>query len=136
MIFRETIQTDLKYMENHSINQKVDRKQLDRIDYIYTLEHEDIPLMVGGFRMITSSVAWCWIDLSDECGKHIIPAYRVISEWIGIFAKEHNIRRLQAFVRKDYLEGIRLMQHLGFEYESTMEDFFPDCHASMYKRLI
>lgn len=136
MEFRQTTQNDLDYMVNHSINQRVDRKKLDQIDYTYTLEHNGVPFMVGGFRMVTATVAWCWVDLSDESRKHIIPLYRVIKEWITIFAKNHNIKRLQAFVRTNYTEGIRLIEHLGFEKESTMEKFFGNDDAFMYKRLL
>lgn len=136
MIFRKTMTQDLLYMTEHCANRKIERTQLDTIDYISTLEHEGIPLIVGGFRMITTTTAWCWIDLSDEAGKYIIQVYRVIREWINQFVKSHGIKRLQSFIRTNYPEAIRLVEHLGFEKESTMKHFFGDEDAYMYVRLI
>lgn len=135
MIFRESIPEDVLYMAEHSINQKCDRKQEETIDYTYTLEHEDKPLMVGGFRMITTTTAWCWVDLSPEIGKHLIPAYRLIREWIDLFAQEYNIKRLQAFVRTDVPENERLVKHLGFVCESVMPCFFGNDSAYLYVRV-
>jgi len=133
--FRQATQSDIEYMAENSINKAVDRKQLDVIDYVYTLE-DKIPLLVGGFRMITPTTAWCWIDVSKDGRKRIVKSYRVIKEWIDKFAKNHEIKRLQAFIRTDYPEAIRLIEHLGFEKESTMKDFFGDSSAYMYVRLI
>ena len=59
MKFRESTDEDIDFMVNHSINQQVDRKEIGSIDYTYTLEHEGVPLVVGGFRMITTTTAWC-----------------------------------------------------------------------------
>ncbi len=134
MNFRETIPADFEFMSHHSINKGVDRKILDCIDYVFTLE-DNVPLAIGGFRMINTTTAWCWIDLSDEAGKHLVKVYRVIKEWIDEFAESHKIKRLQAFVRTDFEEAERLVKHLGFEKESIMENFFGSKDAYMYVRL-
>lgn len=135
MDFREATQADLDYMAEHSINHKVDRKLPNCVDYVFTLEHEGNPLVVGGFRMIVPTTAWCWIDLSKEAKNHLTTVYRVIKEWIDEFAKNNNINRLQAFIRTDYVEAERLVKHLGFERESIMKGFFGDKDAYMYVRL-
>ena len=64
MIFRESTQADLDFMADHSIKGGI--KQFKFIDYVYTLEHDDIPLGIGGFRLIVPTTAWCWVDLSDK----------------------------------------------------------------------
>lgn len=135
MIFRESTKEDFEYMTEHSINKKVDRKQLSCVDYAYTLEHESKPLMVGGFRMIVPSTAWCWVDLGKDAGKNITVVYRVIKEWIDEFIKSKNIKRLQAFVRTDYPQAEKLVQHLGFHKESIMKNFFCNEDAYMYVRI-
>ncbi len=134
MKFRETIKEDLDYMADNSINHSVDRKQMDCVDYVYTLEHNEIPLAVGGFRMIVPTTAWCWIDLSHESGKHIHTVYRQIRDWIDKFTESHDVKRLQAFIRVDYEEAIRMVEHLGFKKESTMYGFFGDKDGYMYTR--
>ena len=134
MNFRETIPADFEFMSHHSINKDVDRKILDCVDYVFTLE-DDVPLAIGGFRMINTTTAWCWIDLSDEAGKHLVKVYRVIKEWIDEFAESHKIKRLQAFVRTDFEEAERLVKHLGFKKESIMENFFGEENAYLYVRL-
>ena len=84
MIFRYANQKDIDYMAEHSINQTVDRKQPDGVDYVYALEHDGVLYGVGGFRIIVPSCAWCWIDLSEDAKKNMVASYRVIREWMYI----------------------------------------------------
>ena len=133
MIFREATQEDLEYMAEHSINRTVDRKQMERVDYIFTLEHDGNILGIGGFRMIIPTTAWVWVDLSEYGVKHLRDSYRVMQEWMETFVNTHKIVRLQAFVKNE-VKHIRLVQHLGFERESTMEKFYGDDDGFMYKR--
>lgn len=136
MNFRETTQEDLEFVANHSVSRGILKRQPECIDYCYTLEHEGKPLGIGGFRLINLTTAWAWIDMTDRVGGHLIPAYRVLKEWIEIFIKEHRIKRLQAYVEMDFPEAIRMVQHLGFEKESIMKNFIGDKDASMYVKVI
>lgn len=136
MRLRKPTPEDLEYMSEHCLNRKRETKQLDAIDELVTLEHEGKPLLIGGFRMITTSTAWCWIDISDEIGGNLIQSYRVIKEWIELFIKERDLTRLQSFVRTDFDAAIRLVEHLGFKQESKMPNFYRDGDAFMYVRLI
>ena len=134
MIFREAKQSDMDFMRDHSINQTVDRKQTEQVDYVYALEHDGNLLGIGGFRIIVPTTAWVWVDLSDYGVSHIRDSYRVMQEWMETFVNTHGIIRLQAFVKSD-VKHIRLVQHMGFERESTMEMFYGDQDAFMYKRI-
>lgn len=136
MEFRETTQEDLDFVADHSISRGILKRQPECIDYCYTLEHEGKPLGIGGFRLINATTMWCWVDITDCAGNHIIPAYRVLKEWIDIFVKEHKIKRLQAYIEMDFPEAIRMVQHLGFEKESIMKNFVGDKDASMYVRIM
>lgn len=136
MNFRETTQEDIDFVAENSVSRGIAKQQPERIEYCYTLEHEGKPLGIGGFRLINLTTAWCFVDLSHLSGKHIIQTYRTIKEWIDIFAKEHKLRRLQAYIECDYPEAIRLVEHLGFEWESTMPNFVGDKPAYMYVRII
>lgn len=136
MKFRETTQEDLDFVANNSISRGVSGKPFDSEDYCYTLEHEGNILGVGGFRLINSVTAWCWLDLTEHSKNHIIVGYRVIKEWIDVFVKEHELKRLQAYVRVGFEKGIRTAEHLGFEREFVMENFTPEGDAIMYRRLL
>ena len=133
MIFRESKPEDFEYMAIHSMNQTVDRKQEETIDYCYTLE-DDVPLGLGGFRMITPTVCWCWVDLTEDAVKNLLTTMRTMNHWIATFAEIHGIRRMQAFVR-DEDKYIRLVEHLGFEQESVMKQFYDDEDGLLFVRL-
>jgi hypothetical protein len=122
MDFRESTQADLDFAAEHSLYGG-DKDQPDRIDYAFTLDHGDYILAVGGFRMITNSTAWGWIELTEYMGPHLMATYRVISEYMDIFCENHKICRLQAWVRDGFKEGFRVMRHLGFEEEYMLHDF-------------
>ena len=135
MEFRETTQEDLDFVADHSVSRGILKRQPECIDYCFTLEHEGKPLGIGGFRLINLTTAWCWLDMTDRAGSHIIPAYRVVKEWMDIFVKEHGIKRLQAYIAPDFPEAVHMVQHLGFEKESIMKNFMGDKDASMYVKL-
>ena len=133
MIFREATQADMDYVAEHSISQGVQSKQPESIDYLFTLEHEDVPLGIGGFRLLNSTTAWAWVNLADT--SHMITGYRVIKNWIESFVEEHKLRRLQAYVMCDFPEAIRMVKHLGFRQESIMRCFNGDKSAYLYVRI-
>lgn len=123
MEFREATEADLAFVSQHSLYGSDGKEQPDRIDYVYTLDHGDYILGIGGFRMITDTTAWAWIELTHYIGSHLVPTIRVITEYLQIFCKTHRIRRLQAWVPKGFSEGMRTVRHLGFEEEYTLKDF-------------
>ncbi len=124
MIFREAINEDFDVMPKSEL--------VEYVNHVYTLEDNGKPIMVGGFRMINKTSAWCWVELGDTDG-HITTMYRTIKEWIDAFIEIHEIERLQAFVRMND-KAIRLVEHLGFQKESIMKNFFGDEDAFMYAR--
>jgi RimJ/RimL family protein N-acetyltransferase len=136
MIFREATEEDLSYISFNSASRGIQKQCPEQIDYLYTLEHENEPLGVGGFRLINLTTAWCWVDLSEKGHNHVIKTYRTIKEWIDTFAKAHKIRRLQAYVEEDFPQAIRMVEHLGFERESVMKNFIDDKSCYMYVRIL
>lgn len=138
MNFRETTQADLDFVAEHSISRGVQKDQPQQTDYCYTLEHDGKVLIIGGFRLINSTTAWAWLDLTDASGGHIVTVYRVIREWADKFVKTHGIKRLQAYIECDFEEGKRLAQHSGFEkeFEKPMKNFVGNKDAFMYVRFI
>ena len=135
MIFRETTQEDLDYMADHSMSRGVQKSCPEQTSFIYTLEDNGLVLGTGGFQIINQHTAWCWVDISDIGHDNIILSFKTIRDAIDRFVKEHNLRRLQAYVECDFEEAVRMVRHLGFKKESTMENFVGDKHAYMFVRV-
>lgn len=134
MEFREATQADVEFVVDHSISRGCLSKEPEVTDYNYALEHDGIVLGIGGIRIMTPTVAWCYVNWTHYTAEHLKTCYRVVSEYMEIFCKDHNIRRLQAYVSADFPEAIRLAQHLGFHKESIMENFVDGRPALMYVR--
>ena len=132
--FRESKPEDFQHMIEHSTNKTVDRKPFERVDYSYTLEEDGKPVGMGGFSLIVPETYWCWIDLTEDAEKNIVTCYRVIRDWMNKFAESMEIKRLQAFI-KDRPRHIRLAEHLGFERESVMKNFYGNEDGFMYRKL-
>ena len=124
MDFRIMTADDLAFVDAHPLYPAERKERKDDQDFNFALQHGDYVLGVGGFRMITDTTAWAWVQLTSYVGHHIIPTIRVITEYADIFCKKHKILRLQAFVRADFPEGHRLVEHLGYFREGpVMKDF-------------
>ncbi len=136
MRFRETLQSDLDYVADHSVSRGIQKYLPEQTEFVYTLEHDGVPLAVGGFHILNLATAWCWVDYSEESGSHTREIYRVTKEWIATFAKTHKLRRLQAYIEMDFPEAVRMVEHLGFTKESIMKNFLGDKDAYLYARVI
>ena len=135
MNLRETTIEDLRFVAEHSISRGA-KEIPEQSDFPYTLDHDGEIMCTGGFRLITMTTAWCYLSLTDRAGGHMIHLHRIIRDWIDNFVEEHDIKRLQAYVEEDYTEGVTLVTHLGFEWESNMQNFNGNRDAGMYRRLI
>lgn len=122
-------------MKDKSVSRGILKQIPERIDYCYTLELDGKILGIGGFRLINATTAWAWVDMTELAKEHVIAVYRIIKEWMEIFVKDHNIKRLQAYIEPDFPKAIRMAQHLGFEKESIMKGFMPNGDAYMYVRI-
>lgn len=136
MIFREMNKEDYEYLKDNSASRGIFKNTPEVTEYSYSLEHEGKLLASGGFRLINKTTSWCWIDLTHHAESHITTLYITISKWIDEFVKDKGIKRLQAYIDPQFPEAIRLVQHLGFERESNMKNFYGDRDAFLYVRLI
>lgn len=136
MEFRIATQEDLDFVSEHKLYPNDDdKKGPERTDYVYTLDHGDYILGVGGFRLVTNTTAWAWFELTEYVGDHLVPTYRCIVEWMEIFCKNHGIIRLQAWVEKGFTQGMRTMRHCGFQEEYMLKDFLgQDRDAIMFAK--
>ena len=134
MELRPLTSRDISYMEQYSRDKDFYKEPMSEIDYMYALDSEGEVLMIGGFRMITNQTAWCWMDLSLAGLERIYTCYRVIKEWIEKFCKRMNISRLEACVEEGHENGVNLVTHLGFKFESRKPRFFGKNSADLYVR--
>lgn len=135
MIFREANQSDIDHLADHSVSMGCFGQMPERIDYVYTLEHEGEPLAVGGIKLLNTTTAWCWMDLTEEALKHRKRVYRTVKEWLDSLVEEKGLTRLMAAVRTDFQEAIRTVEHLGFYQEAVLTRFFDDKDAYLYARI-
>ena len=135
MRIREGTPFDLEAIKDKSISKGIMTQLEGKGDFIYTLEDRDIILAVGGIRLINEVTAWIWVNISEDAKVHLIPFYRVMKEYMETIAEKMKIIRLQAYVEPDFPEAIRMIQHLGFERESILENFTPKGNAFLYKRI-
>lgn len=126
MEFREATTEDLKVCSEHSLHELDTKSTVSKEDFAFVLDHGDHILCAGGFQMITDVCAWAWIMPTKYVGSHWVPTIRVIKEWMEIWCKEHEIVRLQAWVKVGFDEGIRTAEHLGFIKEYKMNNFIAD----------
>jgi len=122
--FRVMTDSDYETLMAHTLYDQ--QKENPNSPYFETFayEHHGELFGCGGFQMITETTAWCWVCLTDLIGNRFVPAYRVIREFLEQWCKDHGIIRLQAWVKQDFPEGHRLVNHLGFQPEGyLMKDF-------------
>ncbi len=83
-------------------------------------------IAIVGITIIWPGVAEVWSLLSEDIKK--IPSYfhRGILKGLNFYQQNLKIKRYQASVKKDYLDGLRWIKALGFEYEGEMKSFGPD----------
>lgn len=136
MNLRETTQVDIDFVAEHSVSHGCFKDQPEKIDYMYTLEHEGKVLGIGGLKLINKTTAWAWVDITDEAQQYMIIGYRVIKEWMAKLVELGEIRRLQAYIETDFPEAIRMAEHLGFKKESTMRNFVGDKPAHLFVRIL
>jgi len=134
MQLREAIQADLEYMAGHSISRGQKEFPVS-IDVVFCLEHDGLILGTGGIKMMTPTVAWCWMDWSHDAMEHLYGGYRILSEWLGKMIETHNIKRLMAAVECDFPQAVNTVEHLGFERESIMKNWVDGRPAFLYVRL-
>ena len=145
MNFRQLQESDIAYMAEHGIREDGHKVRIDNTEYNYTLEHDGAILGIAGFRFITDTTAWCWLQMGEEAMKHLTISFRTLSEWIGGytgingervpgFCETNGIRRLEAYVEVGFEAGIRLVEHLDFHEESRMLNFIDDKPAIRFVR--
>lgn len=83
-------------------------------------------LGVGGLRVFWEGVAEAWLLLSPSVNGSAVGLLRAIRSKFGELVNSFGLWRVQASVKTDNLQGVRIMRWLGFASEGVMHGYGPD----------
>lgn len=92
----------------------------------FTLFLGEEPLAVLGWFQPCSRVIQAWGILTDAVKKCPLAFHKTVKSLIEHTFQSLGIQRVQISVRRDYLEGQRWAESLGFQNEGLMRKYGPD----------
>ncbi len=134
----------LSYQMNHKIleadrkyiNIEGDAKNLEQDHLAFTGIVNNKPIFAAGMKMIWGQVAEGWVIASSDMWKYPLGVAKAIKKDFARVAKEHNIKRVQTAIRKDFTKGQRFAEWLGLENEGLMKYYgFDGSHQYRYARI-
>jgi len=82
---------------------------------VYTGCVDGKPMIFAGMIQPHDHIGMLWAILSDECREHMIGATRAVKAFMD---QNNHIPRMETAVRRDFAEGHRWAQMLGFVNET------------------
>jgi hypothetical protein len=134
MRIREATQADFATLLSRNVAQEP-KEFPAAVNFLYALDDHGKVLATGGLQLLTPCAAWVVLMLDPDAKAKIKEVYRHLRDWLDVMSKTHNLRRLQASIRADFPEGIRLAKHIGFRYESRMPGFYGDVSGLLFARI-
>jgi len=107
------LEADRKYME--------DAKNLVEQNLAFTGLVNNNPIFAAGMKIIWGQVAEGWVIATNEIWKCPIGVAKAIKKDFANVARQHNIKRVQTAIRKDFKQGLRFAEWLGLENEGLMK---------------
>jgi len=108
-------------------------------------DHNGIALMWDGILLAVCGIHWFWPGVGEawiiqhnraqEARVTRMAVYKAAKKLLEILLEKHAVplQRLQATVRTDWPDALRLAERMGFERESVMKRYSPDgTDAYMY----
>ena len=138
---KEHGQIILSYQMNHKLMDKDAQFEGDAMNLVqdnlsFTGLVNNKPIFAAGMKMIWGQVAEGWVIASSDMWKHPLGVAKAIKKDFARVAKEHNIKRVQTAIRKDFTKGQRFAEWLGLENEGLMRKFgFDGSDQYMYARI-
>ncbi len=108
----------------------------------YTVIFEGNIVAVYGLQIIWEGVGWVGLIMTEHCekkGVYGIIAIHAIRDKLEELLKANNIWRVQAAIRPNFTEAIKMIEFLGFKNETPegMKNYFPDkSDAFLYSRVL
>lgn len=91
---------------------------------------------LGGITILWDGVGEGWLILTKDVLTRKVESYRCIYRLMLKLIEENKLRRIQAHVRTDFRQAIKMIEALGFEREGLLREFCPDkCDVYMYARI-
>ena len=107
------LEADRKYME--------DAKNLVEQNLAFTGLINNDPIFAAGMKIIWGQVAEGWVIATNEMWKYPLGVAKAIKKDFANVARQHNIKRVQTAIRKDFKQGLRFAEWLGLENEGLMK---------------
>ena len=79
------------------------------------------PIFAAGMKMLWGQVAEGWVIATNEMWKYPLGVAKAIKKDFANVARQHNIKRVQTAIRKDFKQGLRFAEWLGLENEGLMK---------------
>jgi RimJ/RimL family protein N-acetyltransferase len=113
-----------------------DAQNLEQDNLAFTGIVNNKPIFAAGMKIIWGQVAEGWVIATSEMWNHPIGVAKAIKKDFARVAKEHDIKRVQTGIRKDFKEGIRFAEWLGLEREGLMKNWgFDGSDQYLYARI-
>ena len=107
------LEADRKYID--------DAKNLVEQNLAFTGLINNDPIFAAGMKIIWGQVAEGWVIATNEMWKCPIGVAKAIKKDFANVARQHNIKRVQTAIRKDFKQGLRFAEWLGLENEGLMK---------------
>ncbi len=91
----------------------------------HTLIIEDEIVACGGVVLLEWKRGEAWTLLSSLFYKYPKTVFRLVRDNLNRIIQEHDLRRVQALVKPDFITARNFMMHLGFQNEGLLKAFGP-----------
>jgi hypothetical protein len=99
-----------------------DLTDLSNAGLAWTAEDDGEILGIGGLIVQWENRATAWALVSAGAGKRFVRIHAAVERFLDVAP----FRRIEASVDVGFIEGMRWMEMLGFEYEGLMVAYRPD----------
>jgi hypothetical protein len=114
--------TSQEYMGEYLSKMDFDLAPLAEQNLVWTGEHNDKVVAMGGIAPIWPGRGMAWMWMSDVSGRHMVKIHREVEK----FLIKSPFRRVEATVDIGFEPGVRWMKMLGFELEGYLRAYKPD----------
>lgn len=122
---------DLEYVLQNPLEESVKNYQFEtkpqRLSWTVLFEGEIVA--VGGVVIYWQGVGEMWFMMTKNSKRHDIYgliALSAIEKKMNEIINENKLWRIQAVVRTDFLQSIKMVERLGFVRECLMRKYLPD----------
>ena len=142
MEFRQATQEDLAYVRQNPFEEAVKGYPYMECpdENTYAVIYESSLVAVGGLYVRWEGVGLLWLMLTADCKKEGLDGIRAlhaIKDKMEYLIEKNNLWRAEAIVRVGFEKAIKMIEFLGFKYESTLEKYMPDkTDGYLYTRIL